>query len=185
MQVISSLLNLQAYFSSSKKVKEIIQESQLRIKSIASIHDLLLKSGNLLSINFRSYINKLAADLLATYVGNQQKIKLQIDVPKNIHFNNEKAIPLGLLINEIITNSFKHAFLKRREGKLIVSFSKLTKSKFVLKIADDGIGFDIDQPTKTLGIMLISHLCEQIGGVLHRASTKKGTSYEIILPAFL
>src|SRR5690606_5828422 len=106
LQVISSLLHLQAELIEDEKYKSIFEESRMRVLSIASIHELLYQSNSFTKINFNEYLDTLIQNLLYSFVGASSKIKIKVESLTLL--NIETAIPLGLLVNEILTNSLKH-----------------------------------------------------------------------------
>lgn len=180
MQVISSMLNLQSNIINEPKIKSVFKDSQLRIKSMASVHDLLYKSNSLSDINFSEYINNLFQDLLNSYKGDDKSITLKVIIP-DVNFNLEKAIPLGLFVNEIVTNSLKHGFPNGRKGEIVFKLSTLPDSRYFIEISDNGVGFDPIESEKkdSLGLMLINSLAEQLDGDLKRKSTPNGTCYSM------
>lgn len=179
MQVISSMLSLQSNIIDNPIVNKVFQDSQLRIESMAIVHDLLYQSKNLSDIRFSDYINALVLDLVNSYKGIENNITIDIQVPE-IEFNIQKAIPLGLFINEIITNSLKYAFFEQTNGKISISLEQdILKKNIMLKISDNGIGFDeIKEISKdTLGLILIENLANQLDGKLERITSSEGTTY--------
>ena len=179
MQVISSMLSLQSNIIDHPMVNKVFQDSQLRIESMATVHDLLYQSKSLSDICFSDYINTLVLDLVNSYRGAENNITIDIQVSE-INFNIQKAIPLGLFINEIITNSLKHAFYEKINGKISISLDEnRLDNNILLKISDNGIGFDEDEKISkdTLGLMLIENLANQLEGKLQRITSSEGTTY--------
>ena len=123
LMVISSLLNLQSSYIKDKNTQEIFKESQNRAKSMALIHEKLYKSGDLKHINFAEYIENLSNDLYYAYTKDKRLVKLILDVDE-ITLDVETSIPLGLILNELLTNSLKHAFPDGREGKIMVEMHR-------------------------------------------------------------
>ena len=140
LMVISSLLNLQSSYIKDKNTQEIFKESQNRAKSMALIHEKLYKSGDLKHIDFAEYIENLSNDLYYAYTKDKQKVKLLLDVDE-LTLDVETSIPLGLILNELLTNSLKHAFPEGREGKIIVEMHREHNGRFKLSVSDNGIGF--------------------------------------------
>ncbi|MCK9152103.1 sensor histidine kinase [Methanobacterium alcaliphilum] len=170
MQIISSLLNLQAKSLKDKRDIEIFKSSQSRVKSMAIIHEKLYDSPDFAHINLLDYIKSLLEELFAAYNSQENKIELKINVD-NLVLDMETAIPLGLLINELVSNSLKYAFsdLESYENAEISIELKKEKSNYKLVVKDNGIGlpenFDLNK-TKTLGMQLINNLTNQIDGDL-------------------
>lgn len=181
MQVISSMLNLQSNIINEPTIKSVFKDSQLRIKSMAAVHDLLYRSNSLSEIDFSEYIKNLLADLVNSYKDVEKKVALNIDIPP-VSFNLEKAIPLGLLVNEIVTNSLKHGFPNGHNGEITFKLSTMPNERYYIEISDNGIGMSecTNTSNDTLGLMLIDSLAEQLDGVHNRTSTSNGTNYSMI-----
>lgn len=182
MQIITSLLNLQAMQISDDYLSKLFRDNIDRICTIAKIHEKLYKSTNLARINIKDYINELVDDLLKSY-NKKDNIIVQINVD-DIYLGIPEAIPFGLLINEIIINAMKHAFPAGINGEIMIRFKKNADSNNEIIIADNGIGFpkiiDFNNPI-TLGLELITVLSHQLKGSITLDSTS-GTCYTIIFP---
>src|SRR5664280_804196 len=157
----------------------VLKESQGRVKSMAMIHEKLYQSPNFTDINFKDYIDKLIFDIFYSYGIKIGTIESVLDI-EDINLNIETAIPLGLIVNELVTNSVKYAFPKG-EGIITIHLKSL-QDKIELTIADNGIGLpkdiDIDN-TETLGLQLVKSLVNQIGGKIELDQTH-GTEFKII-----
>ncbi|MDP1553771.1 MAG: histidine kinase dimerization/phosphoacceptor domain -containing protein [Methanobacteriaceae archaeon] len=180
LMIISSLLNLQSGYIKDKESQDIFKESQNRARSMALIHERLYQSSDLKKLDFSEYITSLATELFHTYVADPSLIKLQINVD-NIFLDINTAIPLGLIVNELITNSLKHAFPNGRKGKINIEFhEKGENCEFTVK--DNGIGFpkDIDyKKTESLGLQIVTNLTDQIDGNIEKLDTNPGTEFKI------
>jgi len=180
LQVISGLLDLQAHHIGDLTSREIYKESQNRVITMALIHEELYKSDNLSQVDFAQYIQNLCENLMISYGVNRKRIKLDVSA-ENTDMVVDTAIPCGLIINELITNTLKHAFPDKRKGTISLSFRQLKNRSYLLTVSDDGIGIprniDINK-TKTLGMQLISVLAAQLGGTL-KINRRKGTSVTI------
>lgn len=179
LMIISSLLNLQSNYLKDRESIEIFRESQNRAKSMALIHERLYQSEDLKSIGFKEYITTLANDLYRNYVEDPGRVELQLDI-QDLDVDIDHAIPLGLILNELITNSMKYGFPGDKEGKVFVKFSK-EGDEYVLRAGDDGIGFprDVDfKNTNTLGMQLVNGLSQQVDGDLE-LNTDNGTEFSI------
>jgi PAS domain S-box-containing protein len=180
MQVISSLLNLQSKFVKDKHSVAMFNESKNRIKSMALVHEKLYRSKDLANIDFKDYINSLADGLFTFYRENTGKISLSVDAD-SVFLGIDTAIPCGLIINELLSNSFKHAFPKGRKGEIEVSLKK-SDDEYELKVSDNGIGIteNLDiRETKTLGLQLVTNLMEhQLQGSL-KLDRKNGTEFQM------
>jgi PAS domain S-box-containing protein len=179
MQIISSLLNLQTEYVDDEKAVNVLQESQNRVRSMAIIHEKLYQSKDLTHINFVDYIQSLVLNLFYSYDIDNTQIKPILKI-ENISLNIETAVPCGLIISELISNSLKYAFPNRMNGEIIVSL-KSEKNTYQLCVCDNGIGLPEDinfNNIKTLGLLLVNSLTEQIDGkvTIYRDN---GTQYKI------
>ena len=180
LQVISSLLNLQAALFDDIRLKNAIYDSQQRIKSMATVHDLLYRSSNLSLIDFSEYIQNLINEIVNSYKCPEQQITVNINI-EQVHYPLDKAVPLGLFVNEIVTNSIKHGFKNRKEGELKCTMNHLKNGKQRMEISDNGNGMTSNNKSKTksLGLMLIDNLAEQLDGTLVKSTSKNGTQYAL------
>ena len=179
LMVISSLLSLQSRYIKDETYKNIFKESQNRARSMALIHELLYQSNDLKRINFGKFINTLTGELYRMYIANQNLIKLNVDV-KEVMVDINTAIPLGLIVNELVSNSMKHAFPDGRTGQININF-KEADNEYVLTVEDDGIGFseNIDfKKTDSLGLRIVNSLTEQIDGEI-TLNKSKGSKFII------
>ena len=178
MQIISSLLNLQTQYVEDDEAIDVLKESQNRVKSMAMIHEKLYQSEDLTNINFVNYIQSLVSNLFYSYnIDNRINPVLKIE---NLSLNIETAVPCGLIISELVSNSLKYAFPNEINGEIFISL-KFVDGKYEMIIRDNGIGMseDIDfNNLETLGLLLVNSLIEQLDGemVLNR---KQGTEYWI------
>lgn len=179
LMVISSLLSLQSRYIKDEESKEIFKESQNRAQSMALIHERLYRSTDMKSIDFADYIRSLTRDLFNTYSTQEDRIDLKMDV-EDVEVDIDNAVPLGLIINEIVTNSLKYAFPDENTGTITISFHK-QKDQYILEVSDDGIGipeeFEVEK-SDSLGMMLINSLTYQIGGELE-IERSPGTTFRI------
>lgn len=176
--VISSLLNLQSKYIKDKAALEVFRESQRRARSMALIHTMLYQSTDLKCINFGDYITKLTLELFRTYV-TSDNIHLNLDVG-NVPLDINTAVPLGLIVNELVSNSLKHAFPKGEEGDVTVRFHK-DGDNYTFQVADTGKGFpdDLDfEKTNSLGMRLVNTLTHQVNGEIE-LNTTRGTCFTI------
>ena len=180
MQIISSLLNLQTKYVDDEEAVNILKESQNRVRSMAIIHEKLYHSKNLTKINFVDYIQSLVLNLFYSYNIKETQIKATLKL-ENICLNMETAVPCGLIISELISNSLKYAFPNDMNGEIIVSL-KSEKDKYHLCISDNGIGLPEDinfNNIRTLGLLLVNTLTEQIDGEI-TIQRGHGTKYKIM-----
>ncbi|MFC4094331.1 sensor histidine kinase [Euzebyella saccharophila] len=183
LQTVSSLLNLQAKNSGNEQIKNLVLSSQNRVNAMAMIHEMLYLRDNLSKIEFKPYVRELSEYLIqSTHYGNHD-VKIKLDIPE-VKLSIDTAIPLGLLINEAVTNSLKYGFVQNKNGQIDIQLRKDTAmNSYHLNICDNGIGYskDVDLRTsKSLGLKLIHTLARQLKGSVKRDSSIKGTCYHII-----
>lgn len=179
LQTVSSLLSLQSRSIEDKKMKNMIKSSQNRVISMAMVHEMLYMRDDLSKIEYKSYVQELSEFLIRSLKGVENKVKLNIDIP-DIKLGIDTAIPLGLLINEAITNALKYGITDENEGEISIAISHEKNHEYVLYIGDDGVGFpeSIDhKTTKSLGLKLIHNLARQLKGTISKDISKKGTNY--------
>ena len=164
LQIISTLLTLQSSQSKKNNINDLYRESQNRIQSIALIHENLYHSDDLAHINFKAYVKGLISNLFDSYGVNPKKISMNLNI-EDITLGIETAIPCGLIINELVSNSLKHGFRYVEAGVVTVNIKKIGKTEFELKVLDTGSPFphDIDvHSNDSLGLELIKNLVEQL-----------------------
>lgn len=175
LQVISSLLNMQSRSTENEEILEAFQEGQSRVKAMSLIHQKLYQTENLTEIDFEDYTSQLIGQLAALYKIDKTTVDQTIDI-KNIKLDIDTAIPLGLILNELISNSYKYAFGARDKGEIHIELARTDQGKLQLEISDNGEGLpsDIDlQKTKTLGLRLVNVLTKQLNGNLSYESSPK------------
>lgn len=181
LQIISSLLNLQADNIKDVNIKEKYTESIGRIKSIAIIHELLYRSKNLSQIKIREYLGELVSYVSDTYnLGKRVKVNLRVNVQQPI-ISLDKAIPCGIIINELMSNSFKYAFEGEKHGVIDVELAQEEGEGYRLSVSDNGKGLPdgLDViTTPTLGLQLVNSLVGQLGGEMEIDLTD-GTNFII------
>ncbi len=179
MQVISSILNLQSYYVKDEETISMLRESQSRIRAMAAIHERLYSTENFSDIKFSSYIKNLAEEIINTYELVNKSIDLSCELEEVFLFL-DLAIPCGLIINELISNSLKYGFIGRKKGLIEVSLK--SKNDIVyLRVGDNGVGMpkDLDyRKSKSLGLQLVDTLIGQIEGTIE-LEEGLGTYYNI------
>jgi len=181
LQVVSSLLNMQARAAKDETTSAVLLESRDRINTMALIHTKLYESGNLSEINMKGFVEGLLRQLFMGYQVQDTKITPVVHVA-DCTLPVSTAVPFGLVVNELLSNAFKHAFVNRAEGKIEVSLSAPEKGAVCLTVSDDGVGlpegFDFNT-TKTLGLHLVKILVEdQLRGRLE-VVCDKGTTFKV------
>ncbi|MBC8184672.1 PAS domain S-box protein [candidate division KSB1 bacterium] len=181
LAVVSGLLNMQSTYIKDKDALAAFHATRNRISSMAAIHSQLSHSEDYSTIDYKEYVKKLVSNIFYSSQTSGH-VKLHIDLDA-ITMSIDKAIPCGLLINEIVTNALKHAFPENRKGNLRIIMSSLENRNCEIIVKDDGIGipknFDIEK-TKTLGLKLINMMTKQISGTIEIIS-KNGTEFRIKL----
>ncbi len=181
MQVISSLLRLQAGYMKDEKYLDMFKDSQGRIMTMSLVYEKLYKSEGMAKINFNGYIKDLVTDLFQSYGVKQGTIALNINA-EDVSFGVDTAIPCGLIVNELVTNSLKHAFPDSRKGEIRISLCKADDDEFELVVGDNGVGIpeEIDfGKTESLGLHLVKILAEnQLQGEIN-LDRSKGTEFKI------
>ena len=182
MNVVSGLLNLHKNSTQNEEVKKALQESQGRVYAMSSVHETLYNSENLAEIDLMDYLNKLSSLLLQTYSVNPGKVQLKINGDE-VTVDINKASPLGLSVNELISNALKYAFPDDRKGKIEVNLQK-QDDRLALTIQDNGVGmpkgFDW-RNSNTLGLKLVRSLIEnQLNGSID-VNTQDGTQFTITI----
>ena len=179
LMIISSLLSLQSDYIKDKASKNIFIESQNRARSMALIHEKLYQSTDLKSINFGDYIRNLTSELFYTYRVGKVKVELVYNI-EDLNLDVNTAIPLGLIANELITNSLKYAFLDGNDGIVNIEFRK-EDHNYLFIIKDNGVGlpegFDFKN-SDSLGLQLVNSLSEQIDAEIE-LNTDNGTEFKI------
>ena len=189
LQIISSLLRLQSRQIRDQQTLELFKESQNRVQAMALIHEKLYQSSNLAQIDFQEYIASLVGNLSRSYETCCHDVTFKINV-EPVSLAIDTAIPCGLIINELVTNSLKYAFPENQAGEICISLqfgeaplnSPLDKENFILTIRDNGIGLPQDfdfRNTSSLGLQLMCRLAKQIGGSLQH-NRSQGTEFKIV-----
>jgi PAS domain S-box-containing protein len=184
MQIIISILNLQASFIKNKKIVDILQDSQSRIKTMALIHEKLYQAKDFSNIDFSEYVHNLLKYLFTSFKSPTQQVEYQINIePYSLEIDT--IISLGLVINELVSNSFKYAFEQDSNCKIDISLTKHDDKSLLLSIKDNGKGlpaeFDYENP-ESLGLQLVDILTKQINGKVDVKSSNKGTVFSIVFP---
>ena len=181
LQVICSLLNLQSEHIVDVQARQMFKESQDRVRSMALIHEKLYQSKDLAMVDFAGYIHSLTTELFRSYWPLANDIRMQANI-ENVILGIDKAIPCGLIVNELVTNSLKHAFPDGRKGEVVVNVCPYVDHQMLLSVRDNGIGMpnDLDiRNTHSLGLQLICTLSDQIDGSIEVDRTQ-GTEVKII-----
>ena len=180
LQIIISLLGMQLDSISEEKSVMALKESINRVRSMAYIHQKLYKSEDPSTVDLRGYVQKLVNDLVLTYVLHKEKPEIKMNVD-DILLEIDTAIPCGLILNELISNSLKHAFNDGKAGKINVSMKSIDDGKIVLIVSDNGVGIDKNvniKKLKSLGLRLVHLLVDQLQGEIE-VVRGKGIKFKI------
>ncbi|SFR68243.1 sensor histidine kinase [Maribacter stanieri] len=183
LQTVSSLLSLQSRNIEAGPMKGLLKSTQNRVIAMAMVHEMLYMRSDISHIEYKDYVKELSEYLIRSIKGNDNNVDLKIDIP-DIKLGIDTAIPLGLLINETLTNALKYGIESDDEGEINIKLQKDTTIEhcYVLEIGDNGIGFPETinyKNTKSLGLKLIHNLTRQLKGTIVRDPSKKGTNYII------
>ena len=177
LALICSLFFLQSTYTQDPATVRILRESQDRVRSMALVHETLYRSGDFASVNFGDYVRSLAGQLLQTYRLPGQTIRLSTELEK-VDMRIDRAVPCGLILNELVTNSLKHAFPDARNGEIRITLNRQADGLHFLEVADDGAGLRHDVNPRTdhsLGLRLIRSLTQQLDGVFDITNAQPGT----------
>ncbi|TDS17026.1 two-component sensor histidine kinase [Maribacter caenipelagi] len=183
LQTVSSLLSLQSRNIETGPMKGLLKGTQNRVIAMAMVHEMLYMRNDISHIEYKSYVQELSEYLIRSIKGNDNNVDLIIDIP-DIKLGIDTAIPLGLLINETLTNALKYGIESDQDGEISIKLQKDNEQEncYILEIGDNGIGFPETinhKNTKSLGLKLIHNLTRQLRGTIQRDNSKKGTNYII------
>ena len=182
LQIVASLLNIQSRHISDPATLAMIAESQNRVKAMALVHERLYRSDDISSIDISDYVKFMGTSLIKFYGAPAARVRFEVNMP-GIRFDINRAIPLGLIINELLSNALKHAFPDGRRGTISVTGEKDEKG-IRISVQDDGAGipesFDW-RNTSSLGLHLVTSLTDQISGTID-LDRSSGTTFTITVP---
>lgn len=181
LQIVASLISLQTAQIADESASRALVESEARIRAMALIHERLYNSSDLSSVNSVDYIRDLVNHICKTYSSQAMAIQVTVDVA-NLSLDLDTAIPCGLIINELLSNAFRHAFPAQSTGEIAVAFRVNEQNQFVLVVRDNGVGFpqSLDPwASPTLGLRLVRGLVEQLNGTLDIQSKLGATAISI------
>jgi two-component sensor histidine kinase len=183
LQIISSLLSMQAESLPDLAAARSLQDSQERVQCMALMHERLNRDGEPDRLDFREYAATLARDLFHSYGVDSERIRLRFQLePVTLGLN--QAIPCGLILNELLTNSLKHAFPNERAGEILVKLSWKEDQPVKLTVADDGPGLPAEfdwKESQSLGLRIMNILGRQLDGTVQR-ETGPGTVFSLTFP---
>jgi PAS domain S-box-containing protein len=182
LQVVSSLLGLQSRAMSDPELRKVFEESQNRVYSMALLHETLYQSDNLSQVNFPQYIRQLADHLFRSYGVTTGRIKLRTEL-ESVPLSLDAAVPCGLIINELVSNSLKYAFPEGRAGEILIGLHG-ESGMARLVVADNGVGLkrEVDWvTTRSLGLRLVRSLAQQLGAQIE-VLPEGGTEIKLVFP---
>jgi len=183
MAVMSSLFYLQARHANDPETVRVFRESESRVHSMAMVHEVLYRSDDLSSVDFGSYLDALLSHLMNVYRGTVPGLRLERDIAA-LHLSLDQAVPCGLLLNELLTNAFKHAFVDAQVPVLRVR-AAADGGHVRIDVMDNGVGMPADVPASrpaTLGLRLMRALVEQLDGTIETSSSAAGTRTRLVFP---
>jgi len=180
LQIINSLLSMQTEAIDDPRVRAALDESRNRIRAMALIHETLYTEGDLGHIEVASYLNRLVNALVRGYRESGRHVEARLDVPTGLSLPLDTAVPCGLIINELVTNSFKYAFPRGSDGHIFVSVECEDERAWTLRVGDDGVGMpDLDlNNLSSTGLQLVTGLCDQLEAS-YRVEHDGGTRWTI------
>ena len=183
LQIISSLLKLQGFFINDYQARSVLNDCQSRVNTMAIIHEKLYRSKDLGKVDYRDYLEELVCQLKSTHPEALQYLEVELNVP-SMELDIDVAIPLGLLINEILTNSIKYSLEENSMNRIYLHIIEVDDNKLKLNIGDNGPGYPnelFNSKSNTLGVQLIHDLTLQLNGEIKKKNNpQKGTHYEIL-----
>jgi predicted ATPase/two-component sensor histidine kinase/GAF domain-containing protein len=184
LQLVSSLLSLQASRAGAPAIAELFAESRNRVRSMALVHENLYRAGDFSRIPMATHVQKLCAYLTAAYATAGQRVELAIEV-SDLHLDIDRAISCGLVVNELVSNALKHAFPGGRAGTVRVALEPAGGGRHLLTVSDDGVGLpaglDVGH-AGSLGLQLVRDLTDQLGGTLE-VGGGRGARFAIVFDA--
>jgi two-component sensor histidine kinase len=182
LQIVSSLLNLQSYRITDDNAAQAIKDSKMRVDAMSLIHQSLYQTDDVSTLDIKTYITNLCESLMSAYGYSPDNFDLTINVPQT-QLSVDSAIPIGLILNELVTNSFKYAYKNVKDPALTIGFN--LDNEPTLDVIDNGTQFrkaDWERPSMSFGKQLINSLTQQISGQLSLNTEGGQTHFQIVLP---
>jgi two-component sensor histidine kinase len=183
LQIVSSLLHLQFRKMKNDEMRSVLQDAENRVRSMALLHEILYRSGELARIRFPEYVKSLCVHLARTQGSEGRRVRLRTAIAEEA-LDLDQAVTAGLIINELVSNAFKHAFPSAAGGEVRVELEAVDRNRLRLRVADDGRGIPegiTPQDSRTLGLLLVENLSRQLGGTLS-VRGRPGTVIEVVFP---
>lgn len=178
LQVISSLLFLQSHFIVDEKANAAVMETKNRVQSMSLLHSSLYTQDNITEIDSKEYLNQLIDNLQKSYYNKNKEIEVRKNI-QSLAIDVDIAVPVGLIVNELVTNAYKHAFKNKLNGIILVTF-KSGQNGYLLEISDNGVGNNGEalQRDKSMGMILINELCQKLNGDIE-FNTQNGVKFTL------
>ncbi|XOV66488.1 MAG: histidine kinase dimerization/phosphoacceptor domain -containing protein [Fluviicola sp.] len=181
LAVVSSLLNMQSSKAKDAYHRGLLEDCRGKVQSIADIHDIVYQTNSFSAISVQKYFSQLLEEILQFYDGDEKDISIELNID-DFELSTQTLIPLGLIVNEVVTNSFKHAFKEKSGGE--VSFTLIEKDGFIqMNIIDNGVGFNEEDSTQyRLGMDIVSDLADQLDATYSFFSDESGVTFHLKAP---
>lgn len=183
LAVVTALLELQLLRSAEENTRHVLSDAIARVKSMGFVHETLYQTENFSTVNLHDYIERLCNSIKSAYKTKEQQIDLFVDAI-GCNMEMEKAIPLGLILNELLVNTYKHAFIGRTNGNISVLL-RVEEQNLILEVSDNGVGFSEsnEEPKgeKSLGMTIIQTLVTQLRGTQKFTSSSQGTKFNLVI----
>jgi two-component sensor histidine kinase len=182
LQILSSVLSLQSQYLKDDDTIQVIKSSESRVNTMALIHKKLYNDESSRTINMKEYISELSTYLIHTYGFSPEKIILNLN-SDDINLDVDKAIPIGLILNELISNALKYAFASQPNPQLNINLKKINQNELMVEVSDNGMGIsrDATQEPHSFGLKMVNTLITELKGKLTVTATK-GTAYVLQIP---
>ena len=180
LQIIASLVQLESFHVNDKSAAGIVEDLESRIRAIATVHEMLYQSESLMRINVNDYLQDLTAHLFHAHRPAPGRIELTIDI-KDIECGIDTAVPMGLIVSELVSNSLKHGFPHGKTGSIAISLDYVDGDELELVVSDDGVGMPMDLEeigSETLGLSLVKSLADQLHAEM-RLDRAQGTRFSL------
>jgi two-component sensor histidine kinase/ligand-binding sensor domain-containing protein len=187
LQVISALLEMQGSRSKNEEIKAAIVEGQNRVLSIAFIHQNLYQHDDIKGVEVHSFVDELSKHIHHVFSKADCEVRVENNIPQT-YLDIDTAVPLGLIINELLTNSYKYAFANKNTGTIKLELSKQKEGEYLFTYFDNGIGlpkdFDVNKAT-SLGLRLVRQLAKQLAGKINYSYNNVGSKFEFVLMDYI
>ncbi|MDF3820893.1 sensor histidine kinase [Leptospira sp. 96542] len=185
LQIVSGLLTMQIFHEDDERVIDFVQLVQNRIQTIATVHKIIYAAPNLMQVDINKIFKSILTNLKANYLKNQTSIQLIENIEDNVELDLDRAMPMSLILNELVSNALRHAFQKNGAGQIIVSIYS-SETEFTFIVNDDGQGYNVcekEKENKGMGLVLVKNLVNQLRGKMV-VEAEFGTKVKIVFPKY-